>query len=136
MHRFLFIGGGTKSSAVRAIAPALFDGTVVLPTDGEYVALGAARQAAWALIGELPEWRVESETITLHQLQKYSRSTPPQRSGTRRLSAGNTRGLLFEACCVHSPVRRVSRPRRWRSLFSRWSRCRGPLAEFPFLPVV
>lgn len=64
VHRFLFIGGGTKSSAVRAIAPALFDGTVVLPTDGEYVALGAARQAAWALIGELPEWRVESETIT------------------------------------------------------------------------
>ncbi|AFA75514.1 xylulose kinase XylB [Gordonia polyisoprenivorans VH2] len=64
VQRFLFIGGGTKSSAVRAIAPALFDGTVVLPADGEYVALGAARQAAWALIGELPEWRVESETIT------------------------------------------------------------------------
>ncbi|MBE7195356.1 MAG: xylulose kinase [Gordonia polyisoprenivorans] len=64
VQRFLFIGGGTKSSAARAIAPALFDGNVVLPADGEYVALGAARQAAWALIGELPEWRVESETIT------------------------------------------------------------------------
>jgi xylulokinase len=30
----------------------------VLPEPAEYVALGAARQAAWALTGELPTWQV------------------------------------------------------------------------------
>jgi xylulokinase len=29
---------------------------VTVPMAGEYVALGAARQAAWALTGELPHW--------------------------------------------------------------------------------
>jgi xylulokinase len=28
----------------------------VVPAPGEYVADGAARQAAWVLRGELPEW--------------------------------------------------------------------------------
>ena len=43
---------------MRAIAPAIFDLPVVLPEAAEYVALGAARQAAWALAGtaEPPSW--------------------------------------------------------------------------------
>lgn len=31
---------------------------VLLPPPGEYVADGAARQAAWALLGEIPQWNL------------------------------------------------------------------------------
>jgi xylulokinase len=54
------IGGGAASAAVRAIAPALFGVPVAVPEPAEYVALGAARQAAWALAGtpDPPQWTV------------------------------------------------------------------------------
>jgi xylulokinase len=54
----LLIGGGAKSAAVRAIAPAIFGVPVTVPAPAEYVALGAARQAAWALSGQAspPSW--------------------------------------------------------------------------------
>ncbi|MCR8898282.1 xylulokinase [Gordonia sp. GONU] len=64
VDRVLLTGGGAKSAAVRTIAPALFGGEVEVPAEGEHVALGAARQAAWALTGELPEWDVPRETYT------------------------------------------------------------------------
>jgi xylulokinase len=56
--RVLLIGGGAKSLAVRQAAPGIFFSPVVVPEPGEYVALGAARQAAWALAGtpEPPAW--------------------------------------------------------------------------------
>jgi xylulokinase len=42
---------------VRAVAPSLLGVPVVVPEPGEYVARGAARQAAWALAGgEPPDW--------------------------------------------------------------------------------
>jgi xylulokinase len=55
----LLIGGGARSRAVQAVAPSLFDAPVLVPPAGEYVADGAARQAAWLLSGdpEPPEWR-------------------------------------------------------------------------------
>lgn len=40
------VGGGAKSSAVRALAPQILDATIVVPEAREYVALGAAHQAA------------------------------------------------------------------------------------------
>jgi xylulokinase len=57
-RRVLLIGGGAKSPAVRQIAPGIFGCQVSVPEPGEYVALGAARQAAWALAGtpEPPPW--------------------------------------------------------------------------------
>ncbi|TIC86281.1 xylulokinase [Nocardioides sp. GY 10113] len=57
-RRVLMVGGATKSAAVRALAPAILGRPVLLPAEGEYVALGAARQAAWALSGAdgAPEW--------------------------------------------------------------------------------
>ena len=61
-ERVFLIGGGAKSPAVRALAPTVFDGhDVVVPPDGEYVALGAARQAAWVLSGLAtpPDWPIE-----------------------------------------------------------------------------
>jgi xylulokinase len=62
--RILMTGGATRSAAVRALAPAILGRPVVLPPSDEYVARGAARQAAWALTGSLPAWqRPETETL-------------------------------------------------------------------------
>ncbi|UYM04862.1 xylulokinase [Solicola gregarius] len=60
-RRALLVGGGARSAAVRALAPAILGVPVVVPADGEYVALGAARQAAWALSGASrpPDWGVD-----------------------------------------------------------------------------
>jgi xylulokinase len=57
-ERVVLIGGAARSPAIRAIAPAIFGVPVTVPEPAEYVALGAARQAAWALSGtaEPPEW--------------------------------------------------------------------------------
>jgi xylulokinase len=63
-RRILMVGGATRSAAVRALAPAIFGRPVVLPPSGEYVARGAARQAAWALTGTLPPWQLaDTETF-------------------------------------------------------------------------
>ena len=43
---------------MRRIATSVFGLPVVVTEAFESVAVGAARQAAWALSGELPEWRV------------------------------------------------------------------------------
>ncbi len=57
IRRVLLIGGGARSPAVRALAPAILGHPVAVPAPGEYVADGAARQAAWALHGgERPPW--------------------------------------------------------------------------------
>lgn len=56
--RLLLVGGGARSDAVRHIAPQVFGLPIEVPQPGEYVADGAARQAAWALSGEAdaPDW--------------------------------------------------------------------------------
>ena len=51
VKRIILIGGAAKNPAVSQIAAALFGREVLLPPAGEYVANGAARQAAWALLG-------------------------------------------------------------------------------------
>jgi xylulokinase len=58
VQQALLIGGGARSAAVRAIAPDILGVPVSVPPAGEYVADGAARQAAWALSGaaEPPPW--------------------------------------------------------------------------------
>lgn len=56
--RILLIGGAAQNPAVARIAAQVFDVPVVVPEPGEYVALGAAAQAAWALEGHRPAWPV------------------------------------------------------------------------------
>ena len=56
VNRILLIGGAAKNPAIPAIASALFGREVLVPPAGEYVADGAAKQAAWALLGEMPTW--------------------------------------------------------------------------------
>jgi xylulokinase len=51
-------GGAAQSDAVRQIATSVFGLPVVVTDTFESVAVGAARQAAWALTGELPEWPI------------------------------------------------------------------------------
>ena len=61
VQRVLLIGGAAASTAVQEIAPDLFGVPVAVPSPGEYVAVGAARQAAWALAGgdAPPRWDVD-----------------------------------------------------------------------------
>jgi xylulokinase len=65
VRRVLLIGGAARSRAVRAVAPLVFGASVVVPEPAEYVALGAARQAAWALAGsaEPPSWDAGSSFV-------------------------------------------------------------------------
>ncbi|MGY1637014.1 xylulokinase [Geodermatophilus sp. SYSU D00742] len=58
VRRVLLVGGGARSEAVRRIAPAVLGVPVLVPPPGEYVADGAARQAAWVFSGgdTAPEW--------------------------------------------------------------------------------
>jgi xylulokinase len=62
--RVLLVGGAAASPAVGPIAATMFGVPVVVPPAGEYVADGAARQAAWVLTQELPQWRAEGHTST------------------------------------------------------------------------
>lgn len=57
--RILLIGGAAANPAVQAIAGQVFSVPVQVPSPGEYVADGAARQAAWSLTGQRPTWPVE-----------------------------------------------------------------------------
>jgi len=58
-ERILLVGGAAQNPAVQAIAAQVFEVPVVIPTPGEYVAAGAARQAAWALTTTLPNWELD-----------------------------------------------------------------------------
>jgi xylulokinase len=64
-NRIVLIGGGARSEAVRRIAPALFGLPVLVPPPGEYVADGAARQAAWVTLGgdAAPTWSAETPEV-------------------------------------------------------------------------
>lgn len=58
VRRAFLIGGAAQSEAVQLLAPGILGLEVLVPTPGEYVADGAARQAAWVLSGspEQPRW--------------------------------------------------------------------------------
>ncbi|MGU3438389.1 xylulokinase [Actinomycetes bacterium M1A6_2h] len=60
VRRVLLVGGGARSEAVRVLAPAVFGVPVDVPPAGEYVADGAARQAAWVVSGrdQPPDWNL------------------------------------------------------------------------------
>lgn len=58
IERVLLIGGGARSEALRRVAPSILGHPTVVPPPGEYVADGAARQAAWtaAQAADPPAW--------------------------------------------------------------------------------
>jgi xylulokinase len=61
LERVHLIGGGSRSEALRRIAPTIFGRPVLVPPPGEYVADGAAYQAMWALTPDHkpPAWAFE-----------------------------------------------------------------------------
>ena len=87
--RLLIIGGAAQNPAVAAIAAQVFTVPVALPQPGEYVALGAAVQAAWALTGERPNWPVAVsaspavDTRGVIREQYRARSAQPLVNGSR-----------------------------------------------------
>ncbi|MDQ1571733.1 MAG: xylulokinase, partial [Actinomycetota bacterium] len=56
--RLLLVGGAAQNEAVSKIAAQVFEVPVVVPEPAEYVAAGAAVQAAWSLTGQRPTWPV------------------------------------------------------------------------------
>jgi xylulokinase len=64
-ERFVLIGGAAASTALRQLAPTVFGASVTVPDPGEYVANGAARQAAWILTGDSqpPNWPLAGARI-------------------------------------------------------------------------
>jgi xylulokinase len=83
VNRIILVGGGARSEAVRHIAPALWGAPVHVPTPAEYVALGAARQAAWALTQSASPaaWSFGITTTytadpTPHVLEQYRAAEP------------------------------------------------------------
>jgi xylulokinase len=83
VNRIILVGGGARSAAVRDIAPALWGAPVDVPTPAEYVALGAARQAAWTLSQDdaPPTWATGTTSTytadpTPHVLEQYCAAQP------------------------------------------------------------
>lgn len=81
-ERLLLIGGGAPSPAVRTILGQMIDVPVAIPASDEYVARGAAMQAACALDGEFPRWRVTTE-----ELPRLPLDTEPERQYTAAMQA-------------------------------------------------
>ncbi|HEY0261122.1 MAG TPA: FGGY family carbohydrate kinase [Lacisediminihabitans sp.] len=89
VDKVLLIGGGAQSATLQAAAADILGVPVEVPVTAEYVALGAARQAAWALAGgaEAPQWQ-----------RALARSFEPTGSGWAseiRVRYGTARGTLY-----------------------------------------
>jgi xylulokinase len=95
-RRIILIGGGARSEAVRRIAPAILGAPVHVPTPAEYVALGAARQAAWTLSqqGSPPGWSVGEtssyEADPTPQVLEQYRAAAPLTLGQPTSQSGDT----------------------------------------------
>ena len=94
--RIVLIGGGARNQAVCRIAPAIFGRPVTVPDPAEYVAIGAARQAAWTLrqTAEPPDWgagerRMLEAAVVPEVRARYADAVPltTNRPGTAEVRA-------------------------------------------------
>ena len=83
-RRVILVGGAARSEALRQAVSAVFGLPVTVPQPGEYVADGAARQAAAVLSGAWPSWHDGAPTVvtaehTPEVLQRYRQAaaSPP-----------------------------------------------------------
>lgn len=58
-NRIFMVGGAAASPAVQEAAAQIFNAPVTVVRPGEYVANGAARQAAQALLGSATDWSID-----------------------------------------------------------------------------
>lgn len=72
VRRVLLVGGAAASVAVQRVAPTVFGAPVTVPEPQEYVALGAARQAAWAYTAsaEPPDWKASEGAAVLDEVDE------------------------------------------------------------------
>lgn len=85
IERVMIIGGAAKNPGIGPIASAILGRPVMTFPPREFVADGAARQAAWALLGELPNWKIpdviefneKSAPFVLDQHRKLKEKSPP-----------------------------------------------------------
>jgi len=70
-NRVIAIGGGSRNPAVQQVLTEIFESDIYVPAIGEYVADGAARQAAWVLFGTTtpPQWN-NSELSVVKMTQR------------------------------------------------------------------
>ncbi|KAD3515070.1 xylulose kinase [Arthrobacter yangruifuii] len=62
-RRVILVGGAARSEALQQAIAAVFELPVTVPSPGEYVADGAARQAAAVLTGDWPAWNDGASTV-------------------------------------------------------------------------
>lgn len=86
--RILLTGGAARNEAVRRLAPTILGQPIHVPANAQYVALGAARQAAWAAAGTStpPAWNsydidVVDGDATPHVREKYAALRNAERPG-------------------------------------------------------
>jgi xylulokinase len=84
IERVMIIGGAAKNPGVGPIASAILGREVMTFPPMELVADGAARQAAWALQGELADWKIP-DVIT--SFEKHSENVLEQH---RKLKSNST----------------------------------------------
>ncbi|MBS3942582.1 MAG: xylulokinase [Actinobacteria bacterium] len=87
--RVHLIGGGARSQAVQRIAPDILGVDIEVPLPGEYVAVGAARQAAWALSGAEtpPDWSRTGEEPVRHGVDADGTVVRERYAAVRELTA-------------------------------------------------
>ena len=107
--RVVLVGGGAASRAVREIAPAVFGRPVHVPPAGEFVARGAARQAAWVLAGDAGAARVGAGG----DRGARGRPNPPGAGAVRRGAGPDPRALVTRtrSACARSWPECVLGPR-------------------------
>jgi xylulokinase len=63
LNRLMLIGGGAQNFGVQHVVSQSVSLPVIVPEPGEYVAFGAAKQAAWVLTGKRPGWELMSRAL-------------------------------------------------------------------------
>jgi xylulokinase len=71
IERVMIIGGAAKNPGVGPIASAILGREVMTIPPTELVADGAARQAAWALLGELPNWKIPNVITSSEKASEF-----------------------------------------------------------------
>jgi xylulokinase len=102
VQRVLLVGGGSRSAAVQALAPLILDAPMEVPEPAEYVALGAARQAAWALAGtpEPPLWPLAQ--VAVHGPADGGAAGAGVRARYAEVREGAIRGLFGARGAAHA----------------------------------
>ncbi|WP_378742037.1 xylulokinase [Nocardia brasiliensis] len=109
VRRILLIGGAARSALVAEIAAQIFGVPITVPQPNEYVALGAARQAAWALSGaaEPPNWPA-------HTAAEVPAPDAPAAGRRIRAEYQRAKGDLYARPTVGMPTRTLRKRRRRR----------------------